>query len=55
MNGLGCNYNDLSRIIISRCEIDLPAIKAEFKQVYNCHLSEMIEREIIGKPKKVII
>jgi hypothetical protein len=55
MSGIGCNYNDLSRIIISRCEIDLPAIKLEFNHLYSIHLSEMIEKEIIEKNKKALL
>jgi hypothetical protein len=55
MNGIGCNYNDLSRIIISRCEIDLPAIKLEFKNLFSIHLYEMIEKELIEKNKKELL
>lgn len=48
MKGAGTTESTLTRIIVSRSEIDLQDIKAEYKKLFGCSLYSAIESEISG-------
>jgi len=53
--GLGTNDNDLIRILVSRDEIDLPEIKAVYKEKYEMSLYEQIKKECSGDYKNILL
>jgi len=55
MKGLGTDDRTLSRIIVSRCELDLGDIKLAFLQKYSKPLSQWIEDDTSGDYKKILI
>ena len=46
--GLGTNNEDLIRIIVSRCEIDLNQIKKEYLRLYGKTLYDAVKSELSG-------
>ena len=51
MNGIGTNDDALIRVIVTRAEIDLQAIKMEFQRLYNENLEDMISSATSGNYK----
>jgi hypothetical protein len=43
MKGLGTNDLSLTRTVVSRCEVDMVQIKAEFQRAYNQSLGQFIK------------
>ena len=43
MKGLGTKDNDLVRVIVSRCEVDMVQIKASFEKEFKKSLAEWIK------------
>ncbi|XP_071340073.1 annexin A3a [Trachinotus anak] len=48
MKGGGTDEATVNRIMVSRSEIDLVDIKAEFKKMYNCSLRSALESDLSG-------
>ena len=42
MVGMGTRDNDLIRVIVARCEIDLADVRKEFEQLYKKPLSKVV-------------
>lgn len=55
MKGAGTNDSTLIRIVIARSEIDLADIKDRFFDMYNKSLKRMIEQDISGNYKRLIL
>ena len=55
MRGVGTKDQDLVRLIISRSELDLPQIKAEFKRLYKKSLYDEVKSELGGDYKKLML
>ncbi|XP_076464205.1 uncharacterized protein LOC143296253 [Babylonia areolata] len=53
--GMGTNDDQLIRIVISRSEVDLPAIKAKFQKRHGRSLRDAIESETSGDYRKALI
>ena len=45
MEGIGTRDEDLIRLIISRCEVDLETVKEEFELLYGKALAKVVESE----------
>ncbi|XP_070844352.1 annexin A3b [Chaetodon trifascialis] len=48
MKGLGTTESTLTRILVSRSEIDLLDIRAEYKKLFGCSLYSQLESEVSG-------
>ncbi|XP_022624398.1 annexin A3-like [Seriola dumerili] len=48
MKGLGTTESSLTRILVSRSEIDLLDIRAEYKKLFGCSLYSQLESEVSG-------
>ncbi|KAM9338567.1 annexin A3b [Symphorus nematophorus] len=48
MKGLGTTESTLTRILVSRSEIDLLDIRAEYKKLFGCTLYSALESEVSG-------
>jgi len=55
MDGIGTNDSTLIRIIVSRCEIDLGNIKAEYERIYDKTLISAVKGETSGDYKKALL
>ncbi|KAF4113605.1 annexin A1-like [Onychostoma macrolepis] len=55
MKGLGTNTDTLTRIIVSRSEIDLLKIIQEYKRMYGKTLQEAILKETSGDYEKILL
>ncbi|XP_077162598.1 annexin A4 [Paroedura picta] len=55
MKGLGTDDNTLIRIMVSRCELDMIDIKAEFKRMYGKSLYSFIKGDTSGDYRKVLL
>lgn len=55
MKGAGTNDSLLIRIIVSRSEVDLESIKAEFEKKYHKTVYKMIEGDCSGDYKKLLL
>ncbi|XP_054853337.1 annexin A4 [Eublepharis macularius] len=55
MKGLGTDDNTLIRVMVSRCEIDMIDIKAEFKRMYGKSLYSFIKGDTSGDYRKVLL
>lgn len=55
MKGLGTNTDTLTRIIVSRSEIDLLKIIQEYKRMYGKTLQEQILKETSGDYEKILL
>nr|KAG5712360.1 hypothetical protein BaRGS_023939 [Batillaria attramentaria] len=53
--GLGTNDSQLIRIVVSRSEVDLPAIKAKFQERHGRSLRAAIEDETSGDYRKALL
>ncbi|XP_070182546.1 annexin A6-like [Littorina saxatilis] len=53
--GMGTNDEQLIRIVVSRSEVDLPAIKAKFQERHKKSLKAAIESETSGDYRKALI
>uniref|UniRef100_A0A3Q0SVA6 Annexin n=1 Tax=Amphilophus citrinellus TaxID=61819 RepID=A0A3Q0SVA6_AMPCI len=54
MKGAGTTESILTRILVSRSEIDLADIKAAFKKLYGCSLYSRLESEVSGDYGKTL-
>jgi len=55
MSGLGTKDRTLIRIIVSRCEVDMVQIKAEFLRMYGQPLEEYIDADTSGKYEDALL
>uniref|UniRef100_A0A670ZE87 Annexin n=1 Tax=Pseudonaja textilis TaxID=8673 RepID=A0A670ZE87_PSETE len=55
MKGLGTDDDTLIRLMVSRCEIDMIDIKAEFKGMYGKSLYSFIKGDTSGDYRKVLL
>jgi annexin A7/11 len=55
VRGLGTNEKILSRVIVSRNEIDLPIMKQYYKQLYGKDMVKDIEDDVSGDYKKLLL
>ncbi|XP_063167646.1 annexin A4 [Candoia aspera] len=55
MKGLGTDDDTLIRVMISRCEIDMIDIKAEFKRTYGKSLHSFIKGDTSGDYRKILL
>ena len=55
IKGLGTKDTLLMRILITRDEIDMPQIKAEYKKLYNKDMVKDIENDTSGDYKKLLV
>ncbi|XP_038071685.1 double zinc ribbon and ankyrin repeat-containing protein 1-like [Patiria miniata] len=55
MKGLGTDDDTLMRILISRCEVDMQNIKAEFQKAYNQTLGKFIAGDTSGDYKRIVV
>uniref|UniRef100_A0A8D0CBN7 Annexin n=1 Tax=Salvator merianae TaxID=96440 RepID=A0A8D0CBN7_SALMN len=55
MKGLGTDDDTLIRVMVSRCEIDMIDIKAEFKRMYGTSLYSFIKGDTSGDYRKVLL
>nr|XP_055064998.1 annexin A3-like isoform X1 [Misgurnus anguillicaudatus] len=55
MKGPGTTESTLTRIIVSRSEIDLQDIKAEYKKMFGCSLQSALESETTGNFLKTLL
>ena len=55
MEGIGTRDDILIRVIVTRAEIDMQAIKAEFSRKYNKRLEDMISSDTSGNYKKFLL
>ncbi|XP_022317073.2 annexin A4-like [Crassostrea virginica] len=55
MKGAGTNDDDLIRIIVSRSDKDIEAIKAEFQKLYGKSLGQFIKDDTSGDYKKILL
>ncbi|MED6241817.1 hypothetical protein ATANTOWER_027742 [Ataeniobius toweri] len=54
MKGAGTTESTLTRILVSRSEIDLMDIKAEYKKMFGCTLYNQLESEVSGDYGKTL-
>jgi len=55
VHGIGTNEKILTRVIVTRCEIDLPIMKQYYKQLYGKDMIKDIEDDVSGDYKKLLI
>ncbi|CAF1136984.1 unnamed protein product [Adineta ricciae] len=55
LKGLGTNENNLTRIIVSRCEIDMVQIKSEFDKIAHRTLFDHIQTDTKGNYKRALL
>lgn len=55
MKGLGTKDNDLIRLLVLRSEIDLPAIKQQYKLLYGKSLYDAVKSELSGDYEKLFL
>ena len=55
IKGWGTNDNLLSRILVTRDEIDMPQIKQYYKQLYGKDMIEDIKKDIGGDYRTLMI
>ena len=54
VEGIGTNDSRLVRVMVSRCEIDLPLIKQEYRRIYGRDLIYDIRSDTSGDYKKIL-
>uniref|UniRef100_A0A1A8L5I8 Annexin n=1 Tax=Nothobranchius pienaari TaxID=704102 RepID=A0A1A8L5I8_9TELE len=54
MKGVGTTESVLTRILVSRCEVDLLDIRAEYKKLYGVSLYSQLESEVSGDYGKTL-
>ena len=55
MNRFRTNNDALIRVIVTRAEIDLQAIKMEFQRLYNESLEDMVSSDTSGSYKRFLL
>ncbi|KAI0211477.1 Annexin A13 [Lamellibrachia satsuma] len=54
-SGMGTNDTRLIRIIVSRLEVDLPEIRAKYRELYGSRLEDVLDNECSGDYKKLLV
>ncbi|GFS09018.1 annexin [Elysia marginata] len=55
MEGMGTKETQLTRILVSTLETDLPAIKGKYKSLYGQPLRDVVKKETSGDYQKVLL
>jgi annexin A7/11 len=55
MKGMGTHDETLIRVIVTRAEMDMQLIKAEFRSKYKKNLEDVIASETSGSYKKFLL
>ncbi len=55
MAGLGTKDNDLIRLLVTRSEIDMAAIKQNYKLMYGKSLHDAVKSELSGDYEKLFL
>ena len=55
VKGLGTNEKILTRVIVTRCEIDLPIMQQYYKQLYGKEMLKDIANDVSGDYKKILM
>lgn len=55
MKGLGTRDNDLIRVIVTRSEVDLELIKAEFQELYSKSLADTVKGDTSGAYRDALL
>ena len=54
VQGIGTNDSRLVRVIVSRCEVDMPLIKQEYRRIYGRDLVYDVRSDTSGDYKKIL-
>ena len=54
VQGIGTNDSRLVRVIVSRCEIDMPLIKQEYRRIYGRDLLHDVRTDTSGDYKRIL-
>ena len=54
LQGIGTNDSRLVRIIVSRCEVDMPAIKMAYQKIYGRELLADVRSDTSGNYRKIL-
>jgi len=55
MKGLGTDDRTLIRVIVSRCEVDMKQIKAEFQKRYGKDLNSFVRDDVSGDYRRLML
>ena len=54
VEGLGTNDSRLVRVVVSRCEVDMPIIKKEYQRIFNRDLVKDVRSDTSGNYRKIL-
>ncbi|MBO6244363.1 MAG: hypothetical protein J6O41_07385 [Clostridia bacterium] len=54
VEGLGTNDSRLVRVVVSRCEVDMPKIKKEYQRIFNRDLVKDVRSDTSGNYRKIL-
>jgi hypothetical protein len=54
VQGIGTNDSRLVRVIVSRCEVDMPKIKSEYQRIFNRDLVKDVRSDTSGNYRKIL-
>ena len=54
VQGIGTNDSRLVRVIVSRCEVDMPKIKKEYQRIFNRDLVKDVRSDTSGNYRKIL-
>ena len=54
VEGLGTNDSRLVRVVVSRCDVDIPKIKKEYQRIFNRDLVKDVRSDTSGNYRKIL-
>ena len=54
VQGIGTNDSRLIRVVVSRCEVDMPAIKMAYQRLYQRDLLQDVRSDTSGNYRKIL-